>query len=334
VLAHKVSKTGPQCTDRKVSLCRGAFSFVELIIVIGIVGLLFSLLLPATHAARSAARRIQCDNNLRQIGYAVLNHEAAIKRLPTSGWGFGWMGVSDLGSGVKQPGGWIYCILPYCESGAVHDLAPSSELVRQRYVDLQTFVQSPVSLFFCPERPRPDGAIEPTAVHIQAYGFATITQATKTDYAGNHGSDAGFVTFPGPRDLDSGLVAFNRISDATNGLFFPRSAIRLRDVTDGTAHTILVGEKWQAIRNTQQFSGSDQSMYSGHCADLVRVTGFPISVNGSSIGFKTSFGSPHFDQCGFCFLDGSVRRIAYSADPYTFKSLGSRNGGEPLFEGD
>lgn len=325
----RTAKSGLLCHDRKVANHRWAFSLVELIIVIGIVGLLFSLLLPATHSARSAARRAQCDNNLRQIGYAVLNHESALKRLPTSGWGFGWLGVSDLGTGAKQPGGWIYCILPYCESSAIHQLAPTAEIVRQRNVDLQAFVESPVNLFFCPERPRSNSVVEPTAIHIQAYGFATVTKATKTDYAGNHGSDAGFVTFPGPLDLDAGLSVFNPVADATDGLFYPRSTIRLRDVTDGTAHTILVGEKWQAIRSTQQVSGSDQSMFSGHCADLVRVTGYPISVSGSAVGFKTSFGSPHFSQCGFSFLDGSVRRIAYSVDPYAFKSLGSRNGGEP-----
>ena len=83
--------------------------------VIAIIGILVALLLPAIQAAREAARRTQCKNNLRQIALACLNHESTHKTFPHGGWGWHWMGDPDKGFGRKQPGGWIYQATPYLE---------------------------------------------------------------------------------------------------------------------------------------------------------------------------------------------------------------------------
>ena len=109
-------------SDRPSCLPRSAFTLVELLVVITIIGILIALLLPAVQAAREAARQLQCKNNLKQLALGCLSHENATGRLPTGGWGFAWTGDADRGTDRRQPGGWIYNILPYIEQQALHDM--------------------------------------------------------------------------------------------------------------------------------------------------------------------------------------------------------------------
>ncbi len=113
------TRTDVQCRSlrgrraRTQQFPRRGFTLVELLVVIAIIGILVALLLPAIQAAREAARRAQCKNNLRQIALACLNHENSQKTFPFGGWSFGWMGDPDQGYGPQQPGGWIYAAAPY-----------------------------------------------------------------------------------------------------------------------------------------------------------------------------------------------------------------------------
>src|SRR5512133_2944359 len=98
------------------------FTLVELLVVITIIGILIALLLPAVQAAREAARRMQCSNNLKQLGLACLSHEQTYGYYPRGGWSCCLLADPDRGVGKQQPGGWVFCVLPYIEQQALRDL--------------------------------------------------------------------------------------------------------------------------------------------------------------------------------------------------------------------
>jgi type II secretory pathway pseudopilin PulG len=123
--------------------------------VITIIGILISLLLPAVQSAREAARRTQCQNNLKQMGLAMLNHEQAQTFFPSGGWGWFWVGVPDRGTGREQPGGWGYALLPYLEQTALHDAGADGDpnsLSAQKLAASAQRIATPLAMYQCPTR--------------------------------------------------------------------------------------------------------------------------------------------------------------------------------------
>ena len=181
---------------------RAAFTLVELLVVIAIIGVLVSLLLPAVQAAREAARRMSCQNNLKQLGLALHNHESARSHLPS------------MGDYVN--GGTVYWsmparLLPYVEQGNLHDLIDFSlPIAAQPHI-----ARVRVPFLLCPsevnDRERPDG---PTFVH----------------YPLNYGANAGLwhIMQP-PRGMGEGVFVVNRVT-------------RFADITDGTSNTLGMAE--------------------------------------------------------------------------------------------
>ena len=134
-----------------------AFTLVELLVVITIIGILIALLLPAVQAAREAARQAQCKNNLKQIALACLDHEQINKFLPTGGWGYCWTGEPTRGFDKRQPGGWHYNILPYMEQQALHDLGIDQGTYTNSNPLRPAFAQrasTPLATYICPTRRR------------------------------------------------------------------------------------------------------------------------------------------------------------------------------------
>ena len=101
---------------------RSAFTLVELLVVIAIIGILVALLLPAVQAAREAARRATCTNQVKQIALAWHLHHDTHKFFPSGGWGYRYMADPDRGFGEGQPGSWAYSCLPYLEEQTLHQI--------------------------------------------------------------------------------------------------------------------------------------------------------------------------------------------------------------------
>jgi len=182
---------------RTISARRG-FTLIELLVVITIIGILIALLLPAVQAAREAARRVQCNNHLKQLSLAVLNHESALQRLPTNGWGYYYLGDPDRGSGIRQPGGWIFNVLPYLEQQQLHSLA-AGKTGSARIAALTTMVQTALPGLICPSRRQAKAYpivsswvgenwhIPSLVVSDGYWGIPMPNSGGRTDYAGNAG---------------------------------------------------------------------------------------------------------------------------------------------------
>jgi prepilin-type N-terminal cleavage/methylation domain-containing protein len=128
------------------------FTLVELLVVIAIIGILVALLLPAVQMTREAARRMQCQNNLKQLSLGVINGEQTYRSYPSNGWGWQWVADPDRGYGVRQPGGWIFQILPFVEQETLQDMGKGLPTPLKR-IELLKLTQSTWPLVRCPSRP-------------------------------------------------------------------------------------------------------------------------------------------------------------------------------------
>ncbi|MCX7424671.1 MAG: DUF1559 domain-containing protein [Planctomycetia bacterium] len=325
-------------TQRKHSFRRPlhGFTLVELLVVIAIIGILIALLLPAVQAAREAARRAQCANNLKQLGLGAVMHEEAHRFYPSGGWGYYWIGDPDRGYGKSQPGGWIYSILPYIEQTDLHELGAGLPTA-QKQEAAKTVVMTPLTVVTCPSR-RSAKAYPIWAGALK--NCPGVTLSAKTDYAINCGSYQGFETAgPGSEaEVDNGTYTWTVAN--LNGISYQISEVRVADIKDGTTNTILIGEKYlEPDQYTTGATGGDnECMYGGPNVDNYRATQY---APGSSIDLRPlqdraglvmpwSFGSAHASGAHFSFCDGSVRSISYEVDPGVFMLLGSRNDGQPI----
>ncbi len=217
---------------RRLSFSRTGFTLVELLVVIAIIGILIALLLPAVQAAREAARRSQCSNNIKQIGLALHNYLDVNKTLPPYAiWGF------PTGTRPEQPyhHTWLTAILPFMEQQALYDSAD----MRSRAWG-QAFVSQRVVTFICPSDNGYTEASETHGVSITTYAACEGWDWWNQGVMGStHVAAVQFPVLAGKELM--GVFDSKSVPNTTNATSVARSS-RLSDITDGTSNTVLVAE--------------------------------------------------------------------------------------------
>ena len=342
-----------------------AFTLLELLVVIAIIGMLIAILLPAVQAAREGARRMQCTNNLMQLGIAVKNYEQAHGRLPSGT-------INDEGPIRNVPignhMGWIPNLLPFIEQVPLYGMIDFSKGVYEPE-NRDAWLSHPPNVLGCPS----DGGFV-----RGGWGREPVTpdRPQSVNYKANHSSTET------PIDADN------------DGVFFLNSKLRSRDIPDGTSNTIFFGEAsifrdgrvpLQSIRygrqqvilpedaderfvygslgwmsgtpGTLRNTGNPPNVYVGPFSNwtmpgevLLRLSAEVVAPDADNIDVTPTlppalppetweevlpgqflvggFGSNHPTVTNFAFGDGSVHSIPNSISLEVFRQLGSRKSSE------
>ncbi|MCE5267826.1 MAG: DUF1559 domain-containing protein [Planctomycetaceae bacterium] len=288
---------------------RRAFTLVELLVVITVIGILIALLLPAVQAAREAARRMSCSNNLKQIGLALHLYHDVNQRLPA-----GWRGYA-VGArapyALGEPGwGWAAAILPFAEQTNVSKnlIHFEKSLTAPENAQARVF---PLALFRCPSDA----------------GEATFTWTPDEPSAGGGGSvelaAGNYLGVYGTMDVhECGSVPRGQ-QCVSDGVFFHNSGIRFADITDGLSNTFVAGER----TCDQEHSTWVGAPAGDKCAPglVVGSAGEPPNSEKADIH---NFSSHHPSGTQFLLGDGSVRLVPQSIDVNVYHAFCTRAGKE------
>jgi len=294
---------------------RRGFTLIELLVVIAIIAILIGLLLPAVQKVREAAARIQCSNNLKQLGLAAHNFHDSYQFLPPAF-------IGDNSEGLNGWATWGALLLPYIEQTAQYNLWDIRYLASEQPL---AAVQTQVKIYLCPSRP----AAVPSVGDFRPEGAAL------TDYAASFGTHAAYTNSTGALIPNLPFVA----ADSGGRVYVTKwsSQTNFGTITDGTSNSTLFGEK--SIRpNSLRGRNEDRSVFGGNRNNTRRMMGVSnvngdvrplLPPNNQNLPFaNSSFGGPHPGVTNFAFVDGSVRTLRISTPVNVLTALVTRSGGE------
>ena len=308
---------------------RNAFTLVELLVVIAIIGILIGLLLPAVQAVREAARRMQCSNHQKQIVLALLNFETLNKKFPPARHGCDGTcpDENNTQTGDKRYGtsGFVW-ILPMLEQESLFESLNSGRILpavsdsttsewSSKQTTIKKFFKTRVTTLVCPSS---------TAQPV----LETNSQYATCNFAFCAGSN-------GP-STKSGPIG-NDVKYKNNGVFYYRKFHQIKDITDGTTHTLFLGEVIEADKTHSQNTWFQGSRH----LDCFRTTDNPLNTQPEDgvvlnmYGYKTSgaFASEHASGANFAYGDGHVDFLSENIDhTNVYQPLSTRAGGEVIDE--
>ena len=331
-------------------LRRSGFTLIELLVVIAIIAILVALLLPAVQQAREAARRSSCKNNLKQIGLAMHNYHDIYNTFP--------MGISHHRAGCALASGdgngfyvtnwetrfgswnWQAMIAPMIEQGALYDAVGVSRQEAHTALNTaanRTLLQTPVAVLNCPSDFGP--AVNSTTERrpTQSDGSSQVSMAKSNYVASHHHTEA--VCNNSSANLGSANF-MNAAHNRFTGLFAHSSSVRMRDITDGTSNTIMVGERtWglpmnngngqSAPRASNQFVAAGVMMTNSNTGVTTAfgTARLPINFVGSDDNgrrwSRQGFSSQHKGGAQFLLADGSVRFLSENIQHNTSPAIDS-----------
>ncbi|HBJ38514.1 MAG TPA: prepilin-type cleavage/methylation domain-containing protein [Planctomycetaceae bacterium] len=312
-----------------IAVGRRGFTLVELLVVIAIIGVMVGLLLPAVQAAREAARRMQCSNNLKQIGLALHNYESAHRTFPP---GFisrvtgAWPGGGNDPIPESGPGWSVFAmILQQLEQGNLHDTINFSLPITSPIN--QPARRTVVKEYQCPS----DAWSTPVTVWPATLGINDLASISYTCSLGG----ANPANAPGYTAMYE--------EQPFNGMFHRNVAVRHADIIDGTSNTLGMGERasmfspngWAGVIPTAQtvFSpliAQRRGQVVGATArPAITMTTVHVRSGGPNAptGSPGGFWSPHPGGCLFMLMDGSTHTISTNVDMPIFRAMAGRNDG-------
>ncbi len=316
---------------------RLAFTLIELLVVIAIIGILVGLLLPAVQAAREAARRMQCKNNLKQLGLAVHNYESAIRCLPPGQ-------IRMNFAATPKVRGWSLFVqlLPQFEQSSLYSQWDFADPLANANGGISARTATILPMLLCPSDVIPQNPVQSTTRYYAV-----------SSYGGNGGSQ----THPPAAIRGDGVFAASGPASPT----FP--VVRMADIIDGTTNTLLFGERSHVDRSFDTYAAQGWALEpigqfgwwapSGGMYGLSDVTlstlariNFTIPIPFGSPGaadqatFQNTldpqrvgaYGSLHSGGANFVLCDGSVTFISENVDMQILRALGTRGGAEVVGE--
>jgi len=331
---------------RRHRTTRTGFTLVELLVVIAIIGVMVGLLLPAVQAAREAARRMQCQNNMKQLGLALHNFESSFKRFPAAGEGYSMCPSAAGGAGDTEiyDSNGLVKLLMYIEQQPLYDLFNHKEAYAfvpnamrnnngVRVGDPNTngnaaLASTVVETFICPS----DNTGPLDRLTGGHYGAGTNFRGAATNYD--------FIT----SQSDFGICNNWRTAGIARRMFGENSKTAPRDVIDGLTNTFMVGEttKWHVNGNAFAWSyrgwvmtgvdpGTGNPGINLWHLPLVHPTWQNppyVPVRGRIRTWWSAAGSLHPGGCNFTMGDASVRFVSESTDVLLLENLSRMGDGQ------